>query len=760
MRYAWWLGLPMFLALVCLAGCSENDPGEPEAAVAASATPQASEPIPTRAGGHIERRPNRLAHEKSPYLLQHANNPVDWYPWGDEAFAKARRENKPIFLSIGYSTCHWCHVMERESFENDAIASYMNEHFVAIKVDREERPDVDRVYMAFVQATTGGGGWPMSVWLAPDLKPFLGGTYYPPERRGNRPGFLELLHVVHDRWTNNSAEIAESSRRMVEELKSRSNLERAPEKGRVELSTSFITSSYDTQSQRFDAEHAGFGRAPKFPRPYELLFLHRAHVNGDDAKALEMSVATLLAMADGGIHDQLASGLHRYSVDAAWRLPHFEKMLYDQAQLVMALVEAYTLSGNERLADMARSTLDYVRRDMTDAGGGFYSAEDADSAVDADHPHDKEEGAFYLWTPAELDAILDATTARLVARHYGVQARGNTGSRELMGKNVLYIAEPLAVSADSLGLELADAQRRLAQARARMLEARAQRPRPHLDDKILTAWNGLMISAFARAASVLGNDADLASARRAATFVLDTLWDDSRQRLLRRYRDGDAAIDAFNVDYAYLVQGLLDLYEASFELRWFEWAVKLTDIQIALFADRDQGAFFESTGDDPSVYMRTKEAYDGAQPTSNSVTALNLLRLGEMTDSARYRALAQQTLQTFAAALKEYGSALPAMMLALDFQQTSPRQIIVVGEPGGPDTRALLRTIYARYMPNKVLLLADGGATQQKLAESLPLLAALDREGGHATAYVCQNYACQLPVTTADALEKLLDEVR
>jgi uncharacterized protein YyaL (SSP411 family) len=738
MRDATFSRVVVLSGLLLFSGCAKGDPEESgKAALGLGERTAAAEAVDAQG----ERRANRLAHEKSPYLLQHAYNPVDWYPWGDEAFEKARNEDKPIFLSIGYSTCHWCHVMERESFESQAIAAFLNENFVAIKVDREERPDVDRVYMAFVQATTGSGGWPMSVWLTPDLKPFLGGTYFPPERRGNRPGFLELLRVVHDRWNNNRTEIVESSHRIVEQLQARSSLAHASAQDRVELSSAFITATFDEQKKRYDARHGGFGQAPKFPRPYELLFLHRAYLRNEDPEALEMSKATLLAMADGGIHDQLAGGLHRYSVDS------------------MALIEVYTLSGEQQFAAMARSTLEYVQRDLTGKHGGFYSAEDADSAVDPAHPHEKEEGAFYVWTRSELDALLGPETAALAARHYGVRAEGNTGSRELRGKNVLYIAEPLAVSAESLGVSIDDAKRRLDEARAKLLGRRAERPRPHLDDKVLTAWNGLMISGFARAASVLGEDAYMRSARQAMNFVLDTLWDDKRQRLLRRFRDGEAAIDAFNVDYAYLVQGLLDLYEASFELRWFEWATKLTDVQIELFADQERGAFFESTGEDPSVYMRRKEDYGGAQPTSNSVTALNLLRLGEMTDSARYRALAQQTLQTYAPALRERGAALPAMLLALDFHQSSPRQIIVAGEPGGSDTRELLGAIYRRFLPNKVLLLADGGASQKKLAEFLPLIASLGRESGRATAYVCQNYACQLPVTAVDDLTKLVDEM-
>jgi uncharacterized protein YyaL (SSP411 family) len=696
----------------------------------------------------MEKRANRLLHEKSPYLLQHAHNPVDWYPWGDEAFEKARREDKPIFLSVG--------VMERESFEDSAIARVLNESFVAIKVDREERPDVDRVYMRFVQATTGGGGWPMSVWLTPERQPFFGGTYFPPQRVGDRPGFLEVLTMVRDRWQTNRADIMASASRILEELRKRSQLANASDEP-LELQVAFIDDAYAQQKSRFDSRLGGFGTAPKFPRPYELLFLHRVYRRTGDAAALEMSRRTLLAMADGGIHDQLGGGFHRYSTDAHWLLPHFEKMLYDQAQLVMAYVEAYQLTAEERFAEVTRDILAYVRRDLTGSHGAFLSAEDADSAVHPEHPEEKEEGAFYAWTAAEIEALLEPELAQLVARHYGVKPNGNVRSRELMGKNVLFVAEPLAETAAALEITPQEAERLLQTARAQLLEARATRARPHLDDKVLTAWNGLMISAFARAGSVLREPEHLQAATAAAEFIHDTLWDADERRLLRRFRDGEAAIPAYNVDYAYMVQGLLDLYEAKFEQRWLDWARLLMDRQIELFGDADAGGFYEITGEDPTLLMRNKEDYDGAQPTSNSVTALNLLRLGEMTDSARYRAQAQQTLRLFAPQLQRAGAALPAMMLALDFQTTSPSQIIIAGKRGAPDTTELLETVHGRFLPHKVLLLADGGEAQKRLAADIPLLESLTMESGRATVYVCQNYACQLPVTTGEALAELLD---
>ena len=698
---------------------------------------------------------NHLQNEKSPFLLQHAHNPVDWYPWGEEAFAKARREDKPIFLSVGYSTCHWCHVMARESFENEDVARILNAGFVCIQVDREERPDVDRTFMAFVEALTGSGGWPLNVFLTPDLKPFYGGTYFPPDRRGNLPGLVEVLHAVSERWKTHRADVVESAHRADADLR---KLSQPPPGGRSASGTpgaACIDSAYAVEKVRYDTQFAGFGPAPKFPRPCELLFLHRVYVRTHDPRALEMSRATLAAMADGGIHDQLGGGFHRYSTDPSWRLPHFEKMLSDQAQLVIAYLEAYQLTGEVRFADVARDILSYVRRDMTADNGGFLTAEDADSPADARHPEPLVEGAFYLWTQAAIDALLPAPDAKLFSRHYGVQPAGNLGNA-LPGQNVLYIAESLEETASALGLNPEAARAQIESARARLIEARSRRPRPHRDDKVLAGWNGLMISACARAAAILRTGDELESARRAADFLVGTLWDDEHRQLRRRYRDGEAAIPAFNTDYACVVQGLLDLYEVSFEPRWFEWACKLTDRQIELCAD-STGGFFEAAGSDPNLPLRAKEDYDGAEPTSNSVTAMNLLRLGEMADSARYRKLAEKTLTAYAPILEHHGVALPAMLAALDFHLSSPRQIIIAGKPGAPDTDRLLATVNARFLPNRILLLADGGAGQAALAASLPLLSRFGMESGRATAYVCQDYTCKLPVTQPTDLAALLD---
>jgi len=524
---------------------------------------------------------NRLAREKSPYLLQHAHNPVDWYAWGEEAFEKARKEDKPIFLSIGYSTCHWCHVMERESFENEEIAEMVNRWFVPIKVDREERPDIDQIYMAYVQASTGGGGWPMSVWLTPDLKPFVGGTYFPPDNRYGRAGFPIVLERIAEAWKNDRAKIVESSNAVMEQLKSRANSNPDDENSNERIGTAVLDAAYQQFRRAFDSKLGGFGSAPKFPRPSIYNFLLRyAHRTGNE-EARDMVIETLLAMARGGMHDQLGGGFHRYSVDEYWFVPHFEKMLYDQAQLAISYLEAFQLTADEKLAQTARRILDYVLRDMTaanpggshsDAGpGGFFSAEDADSASDADRPNDKSEGAFYIWSFAEVQALLGDATARQFAHHYGMEEEGNVRNdphHEFTGRNILFEAH----TPESEERDDAAAMRVAA---LKLFEHRAKRPRPYLDDKILTSWNGLMISALAKAAAILDRPEYATAARRAADFILSTLRRPDGT-LLRRYRDGDAAIDGMLDDYAFFVQGLLDLYEVTFEFRYLAAALALT----------------------------------------------------------------------------------------------------------------------------------------------------------------------------------------
>ncbi|MFZ0936783.1 MAG: thioredoxin domain-containing protein, partial [Bryobacteraceae bacterium] len=594
---------------------------------------------------------NRLALEKSPYLLQHAHNPVDWYAWGAEAFAKARAEDKPIFLSIGYSTCHWCHVMERESFENESIAAQLNRDFVSIKVDREERPDVDRIYMAFVQAVTGGGGWPMSVWLTPELQPFFGGTYFPLEDRWGHAGFSNVLTQIAQAWRGDRQRIAESAREAVSQLEKSAAFDGPSPGSRPAVDYPVLDSGFFVFRRTYDSEMGGFGQAPKFPRPAVFEFLLRYHARTGNREALEMTLQTLRKMAEGGLHDQLGGGFHRYSVDERWFVPHFEKMLYDQAQLATTYLEAFQITGDHSFAQTARRIFDYVLRDMTSPEGGFYSAEDADSAISPEEPAVKGEGAFYIWSADEIRQVVPAPAAEWFAYRYGVAEGGNVVNdphAEFAGRNILYQAATVEETAEQFGRPLEEVRAALDKAKAALLAARAARVRPHLDDKILTAWNGLMISAFALGGTVLEEPRYAAAARRAADFTLSRLFQPETGRLLRRYREGEAAIPAFLEDYALFTQALLDLYEAQFDRRDLEWAVRLAEKQSALFEDSAGGGFFHSPAGDPSLVLRLKEDYDGAEPSGNSIAILNLLRLAQVTGRAGFRASAERALAAFA----------------------------------------------------------------------------------------------------------------
>ncbi len=707
---------------------------------------------------------NSLSRERSPYLLQHANNPVDWYPWGEEAFAKARAEDKPIFLSIGYATCHWCHVMAHESFEAEAVAGILNEHFVAIKVDREERPDVDRVYMTFVQATTGSGGWPMSVWLTPDLKPFYGGTYFPPASRWGRPGFSEILQEITRVWTTERGKIVDSAEALTRRL-------REQEAASVSAAVPGAAALDRTVQQfrdAFDTRHGGFGDAPKFPRPSELLFLLREHARTGDAQARDMALRSLRAMALGGMRDHVGGGFHRYSVDAGWRVPHFEKMLYDQAQLALAFLEGAQVSGDPFYAEVAEDTLLYVMREMTDAAGGFYSAEDADSIPPervGDEAAHKSEGAFYLWRAAELQALL-GEDAPIVASRFGVEPDGNAPAdpqQEFTGKNLLYVARSVDELAKVAGRQPADIVEILNAARVRMFKARLDRPRPQRDDKVLTAWNGLMIAAFARmarrlrATSAGGHDAAAPyalAAVRAAAFAHERMWQASSRTLLRRYRDGHAEIEAYAEDYGCLIFGLLELFQTDANPAWIEWAVDLQHRQDELFWDEANGGWFSTTGRDPTVLLRMKEDYDGAEPAASSISAMNLLVLTHLLDEPAWTNRLERTLRLFGGRLEQMGRAVPMMASALSTWTAGVQQIVLAESREG-SADALERTVAARYLPFAITLTLDD-ARRQALADRMPLIAAMRPLDGAAAAYVCRNFTCRAPATTVEALTAAL----
>jgi uncharacterized protein YyaL (SSP411 family) len=716
--------------------------------------------------------PNRLAREQSPYLLQHANNPVDWYPWGPEAFDAARASGKPIFLSIGYATCHWCHVMERESFENAGVANVLNDLFIPIKVDREERPDVDRVYMTFVQATTGSGGWPMSVWLTPELQPFYGGTYFPPGAQWGRPGFVDVLTEIGRAWREDRLNVVKSAAQILDRL----SLMAKGQDDRRAPDESALAKTFQQFQQSFDTRRGGFGDAPKFPRPSELLFLLREHARTGNDMARAMVVQTLRAMALGGMRDHIGGGFHRYSVDGDWRVPHFEKMLYDQAQIVLACLEASQAGDDPFFAQIAEDTLQYVRRDMTDARGGFYSAEDADSLPPESQsgkpaspqalegPH-KVEGAFYVWTAEEILALLGDDAPAFVGR-YGVLPNGNAPfdpQHEFVNKNLLHTALSIADIAKGTGKAPIDVAESLLRSRKILFDARELRPRPQLDDKVLTAWNGLMIAAFARASRVLRADAigeenveqataaHLQSATAAASFIRDVMWKPGERRLLRRYRAGDAAIDGFAEDYAYLIFGLLELFQASGDPQWLAWARELQARQDELFWDGEGGGWFSTTGTDPSVLVRMKEDYDGAEPSPSSVSAMNLLTLAHLTGERGYSDRAAEALASFGGRLEEQGRAVPFMAAALSTSLAEGEQIVIIGQRDAADTEALWMAAHKKYRPFAVVTLIDP-SRQDAMAAHMPWTKEMKMIDGKATVYVCRGFVCDAPSTDAGGL--------
>jgi len=733
----------------------------------------------------IHQHTNRLAREKSPYLLQHAHNPVDWFAWGDEAFEKARVESRPIFLSIGYSTCHWCHVMERESFEDERVAAYLNPHFVSIKVDREERPDVDKIYMTFVQAATGAGGWPLNVFLTPELKPFFGGTYFPPDNRQGRPGFLPLLQQIHEVWQTRRAEIAGSAADILARLEA---VTLSADTGVVPLTGDTLKDAGEFFKRMFDPRHGGFGGAPKFPQPSLPSLLLRCAKRFHDDEAARMVLHTCDRMAAGGIHDQLGGGFARYSVDAEWLVPHFEKMLYDQAQLVQLYLDAHLVSEGRviqapdsssgkvlGLADLAppketdyaaaaRDILDYVLHDMTHPDGGFYSAEDADS--------EGHEGKFYCWTHDELSKLLSPEEFNVAARYFGITMEGNfidhSHSRPLKGQNVLSVAHPIGAPVSDPALQ---DESLLASAKRKMLDARNQRIRPHLDDKIMASWNGLMLGAMARAHAVLGDEKYLAAAEKNLAFIQAKLWevfqggadsplpaDGTRGdgahgvarptgTLYHRWRDGERDSVQLLEGYAFLLSGVIDLYEATLEPKHLDFAIALTEAMIAKFYDPENGGFWQSASGAKDLILRVKDDYDGAEPSGNSVAMLALLKLAAITDREDFQKPAETTLRLFAHRLQNFPQAMPFMLHALDFSLEKPRRVVIAGDPHDAKARELLRAAYSVYQPNKVVL--GNAGSVEPFARTLPAKSGPE-------VYFCTGNFCQPPTQDAAKMSELL----
>jgi uncharacterized protein YyaL (SSP411 family) len=683
---------------------------------------------------------NRLIQETSPYLLQHAHNPVDWHAWGKEAFEKARRLGRPVLLSVGYSTCHWCHVMERESFEDEEIAAFINAHYVAIKVDREERPDVDSVYMTAVQMMTGSGGWPMTVVMTPAAEPFFGGTYFPARDgdRGSRIGFLTVLKKLADAYKNDPAAVKESTDRLVAALRSE---EVAPADAGVPGTEALIGAAM-ALAQRFDPEHGGFGRAPKFPRPSTFEFLLRYWRRTGDRTALQMVTHSLDKMADGGIYDHLAGGFARYSTDREWLVPHFEKMLYDNAQLVSLFVETWQATADDRHREVAIETLDYVLREMTSPDGGFYSATDADS--------EGEEGLFFVWTPAQIGAVVGPAEAKVVNAYYGVTEAGN-----FEGKNILHRPRPKSEVAKLLGLSVAQLEDRIRAAKAKLYAAREQRDHPILDDKILTEWNAQMIGAFARAGFAFHEPKYLAAATRAADFLLTHLQKDGR--LLRAYRAGQAKHAAVLEDYTFFVSALLDLYEATAELRWLNEAQRLEKEQERLFLDEKAGGFFATASDGEVLLVREKPNYDGAQPAGASVAAANLLRFAELSGDEAPRRLADGIFKAAADGLKKGALQSPKLAAALDFALDRPKEIVLV-TTADDDGAALLQVLRRAFLPNRVLVRVKAEEVEA-LTPQIPLVEGKRPLQGKATVYVCVGQTCKQPTSDPKVLAAQLDDV-
>ncbi len=683
---------------------------------------------------HADGRPqytNRLILEPSPYLLQHAHNPVNWYPWGEEAFVRAKKEKKPVFLSIGYSTCHWCHVMERESFEDSAIAAYLNRHYIAIKVDREQRPDVDGVYMAAVHMLTGRGGWPLSVWLTPERQPFYGGTYFPPHdgMRGQQVGLLTLLSRLQTAYHHEPNHVATVAKKLTQNIQAGL----VPPASAEQPAQTVLTQAAAHFTARFDAQYGGFGPAPKFPRSVTLEFLLRYQRRTNDPKGQNMVVQTLEAMANGGIYDQVGGGFHRYATDQKWRVPHFEKMLYDNALLAVAYLEGYQAAGREDFARIAQETLEYLDREMSAPGGGFYSATDAESGG--------KEGKFFTWTLPELAQLLSQEQIRLVQAHYGVTLQGN-----FEGANILHIAHPLEAVAKSLGLTLDQARRERQEVRTLLYRARQQRRALHTDTKVLVAWNGLAISAFAKGAHILNVPDYATRAKRAATFLLTHMKRDGRLRrgALGTLLGGEAYLN----DYACLIAGLLDLYEATFELRWMQEAIALQAIQDAHFWDHKNGGYFLTADDAEQLLAREKPAYDGAEPSGNAVATHNLLRLAEWTMNAGYRQRAQRCLQAFASALRQRPTSMPRMLSALDFFLDQPKEIAIVKASPDDLVEPFLARLRQRFLPHRVLTIVTQGDELAAHQQVVPWLEAKRAIKGKVTAYVCERHVCSLP--TAD----------
>jgi len=694
----------------------------------------------------MNRFTNRLSNEKSPYLLQHANNPVDWFPWSDEAFKKAKDENKPIFLSIGYSTCHWCHVMEHESFEDEEVAALMNDSFVSIKVDREERPDIDGIYMTVCQMLTGSGGWPMTIIMTPDKKPFFAGTYFPKETRFGRTGLLELLPKINELWKTKEEEILKSSEEILTAIK-KSEIRTSGQEIGIEI----FDKAYNEFLKRFDKVNGGFGNSPKFPTPHNLIFLLRYWKRKKEPIALEMVEKTLLKMRLGGIYDHIGFGFHRYSTDSEWLVPHFEKMLYDQAQLVQVYIEVYQITQNDFYKNTAEEILSYVLRDMTSPDGAFYSAEDADS--------EGEEGKFYLWDSDELKQILDEDEIRFVTNVFNIEPGGNWIDHVngiMNGTNILHLKNSVDESADELNLTPVVVLQKIEIIRKKLFVYREKRIHPYKDDKILTDWNSLMISAFAKAYQVFDEEKYLKAAEKAVNFILNNLTTNDG-KLLHRYREGEAVIPANIDDYAFLISSLLDLYEASFNIEFLKSAIQLNKDFIKHFWDKENGGFFFTSDESEEILIRQKEIYDGAIPSGNSISILNLIRIGKITSNSEFESMASEIGKIFAHNINSTPIAFTQNLTALDYAFGPSYEIVIAGDDKADNSNELIKTIRKNYFPNKTIMFNPSQG--KDLTDIAPFASNYKKIEDKTAVYICQDYSCKQPVLDISSLKKMLEEL-
>ena len=690
---------------------------------------------------------NRLIKEKSPYLLQHAANPVDWYPWGPEAFEKAKRENKLIFLSIGYSTCHWCHVMEEEVFNDPEMAKLMNELFISIKVDREERPDIDKLYMTVSQMMTGHGGWPLNIIMTPDKKPFFTSSYIPKESKYGRMGMMSLLPRIRDVWASRRDEVVNQADKITNLLQQTTN---GASGGELDKST--LIAAYKELENSYDEENGGFEAAPKFPRPHSMLFLLRQWKRTGNQRALEMVENVLTSIRRGGIYDQIGYGVHRYSTDEKWLVPHFEKMLYDQAMLSMAYTEAYQATGKEEYRRTAEEIFSYILRDMTAKEGGFLTAEDADS--------EGEEGLFYLWEKDEIQKVLTGEEAELIMKVFNIEEEGNFIDgiiRKRTGKNIFYLKKTMLELSHELNTPADELVKRFESAREKLFSYREKRIHPYKDDKVLTDWNGLMIAALAKGAQAFNEPLHADAAGRAAKFILEKMQT-GEGRLLHRYREGEAAVDAHLDDYAFLIWGLIELYDATFDIEYLKTAVKLNNDLIEFFWDEEGGGFFFTADDGEKLLVRQKEIYDGAIPSGNSVAMSNLLHLGRLTANAGLEEKAVALGKAFSGQVVQFPSGFTQLLLAVDFAAGPSYEVVIAGDSEDKDTIKMLSALMKRFIPNKVTLFRPTEQVTPEivhLAEYTKFYDSIDKKP---TAYVCSNYTCELPTTDTDQMFKLLDE--